>query len=140
GASVRNTIYDDNTPGTAAADSTNQPTNTFLPGVFVQDEWSLAPKHKLLGGYRYDYDKNHGNIHSPRLAYKWSPNYDNTFRASFGTGYRVVNLFTEDHAALSGSRDVVITEELKPERSYNTNLNYVYKINTHNFLMNIDVT
>lgn len=143
GGSVRNTIYDDNTPGTASADTSNpqnKPVNTLLPGIFVQDEWVLAKEHKLLLGYRYDYDRNHGNIHSPRLAYKWSPDNNKIFRASFGTGYRVVNLFTEDHAALSGAREVVITEALKPERSYNGNLNYVYKINADAFYVNVDVT
>jgi len=36
----------------------------------------------------------------------------------------VVNLFTEDHAALTGAREVVIASALKPERSWNGNLNY----------------
>jgi outer membrane receptor for ferrienterochelin and colicins len=43
-----------------------------------------------------------------------------------------VNLFTEEHAALTGSRDVIVPEELKPERSYNANLNYLKKIYTNN--------
>jgi outer membrane receptor for ferrienterochelin and colicins len=40
----------------------------------------------------------------------------------------VVNLFTEDHAALTGARKVVLAEALKPERTYNINLNYLKKI------------
>jgi outer membrane receptor for ferrienterochelin and colicins len=35
----------------------------------------------------------------------------------------VANVFTEDHAALTGSRSVVFQEKLKPERSWNVNLN-----------------
>lgn len=141
GASFRYTLYDDNTPGTASADLTrNQPMETPLPGVFVQDEWSFSLAHKLLAGYRYDHDKYHGNIHSPRVAYKWSPNRNHTLRASFGTGYRVVNLFTEDHAALTGAREVVIVSALKPEQSYNGNLNYVLQIPHDDFYVNFDVT
>lgn len=141
GASFRYTYYDDNTPGTLSADSkTNQPAHTPLPGIFVQDEWTINPRHKLLAGYRYDYDKHHGNIHSPRLAYKWSPDEVNTLRASAGTGYRVVNLFTEDHAALTGARQVVITEALNPERSYNANLNYVLKTAINKTGIGIDIT
>jgi outer membrane receptor for ferrienterochelin and colicins len=34
---------------------------------------------------------------------------------SGGNGFRVVNLFTEDHAALTGAREVIIKNELKPE-------------------------
>lgn len=141
GASFRYTYYDDNTPGTLSTDGkTNQPAHTPLPGVFLQDEWSFHTKHKLLVGYRYDYDKHHGSIHSPRLAYKWSPDAVNTFRASAGTGYRVVNLFTEDHAALTGAREVVITEALNPERSYNANLNYVLKTAINKTGIGIDIT
>ncbi len=141
GASLRYTMYDDNTPGTLKADGiTNEPSVTILPGVFVQDEWTLSKKHKLLGGYRYDYDKNHGNVHSPRIAYKFAPNSNNTLRASFGTGFRVVNLFTEDHAALTGAREVIIAEALNPERSYNGNLNYVLKIPANDFYIGLDAT
>lgn len=131
GASFRYTVYDDNTPGTASASgSANKPARTPLPGAFVQDEWTLTPKHKLLLGYRFDWDANHGAVHSPRAAYKFSPNKNNTLRASVGTGFRVVNLFTEDHAALTGARQVVIAETLNPERSYSANLNYVLSVPT----------
>lgn len=141
GAAMRYTVYDDNTPATSNADGTeNKPQRTPLPGLFIQDEWTLNDKHKLLGGYRFDYDKNHGGVHSPRVAYKFSPNANNIIRASFGTGFRVVNLFTEDHAALTGARDVIITETLKPERSYNSNLNYVLKVPTDFAFMNFDIT
>ncbi|OIQ21314.1 MAG: TonB-dependent receptor [Flavobacterium sp. MedPE-SWcel] len=141
GASMRYTKYDDNTPATATADGTgNRPAETPLPGIFIQDEWTLNEKHKLLGGYRFDHDENHGAVHSPRVAYKFSPNRNNTLRASFGTGFRVVNLFTEDHAALTGSREVVIEEALNPERSYNANLNYVLKVPTDSFFLGFDIT
>ncbi|WP_028297168.1 TonB-dependent receptor [Olivibacter sitiensis] len=141
GVAMRYTTYDDNTPATASADgSKNEVAKTPLPGIFVQDEWTLNDKNTVLLGYRYDHDKNHGNVHSPRFAYKFSPNNNNTLRASFGTGFRVVNLFTEDHAALTGSREVVIAEELNPERSYNGNLNYVLKIPTESFFLGFDIT
>ena len=141
GATYRYTHYDDNTPATASADgSKNIPATTPLPGIFIQDEWKFTDKQTLLAGYRFDYDRYHGSIHSPRLAYKYSPSPTHTLRASFGTGFRVVNLFTEDHAALTGAREVVIAEELKPERSYNGNLNYVVKVPSAAGLLNIDMT
>ena len=127
GGTMRYTYYDDNTPGTLSFDGNiNAPMKKTLPGVFIQDEISFDLKHKLLLGYRFDYDQTHKGIHSPRVAYKFSPNKTHTLRGSFGTGFRVVNLFTEDHAALTGSRDVVIKNNLNPEKSYNANLNYVY--------------
>jgi outer membrane receptor for ferrienterochelin and colicins len=135
GTALRYTYYDDNTPGTATADTVNQknqPQKTFLPGIFVQNEISISELHKLLLGFRYDYNSYHGNIYTPRLAYKWTVNEKNIIRLNAGTGFRVVNLFTEEHAALTGARIVEIKNELKPERSYNANLNYIKKIYAKN--------
>ncbi|MEM7298677.1 MAG: TonB-dependent receptor, partial [Bacteroidota bacterium] len=130
GAATRYTYYDDNTPATADATNIllNNPDEIWLPGVFVQDEISMNEAHKVLLGFRYDYNDNHGNIYTPRLAYKWSLNKKNIFRLNAGTGFRVVNLFTEDHAALTGAREVIIAEELAPETSYNVNMNYINKM------------
>lgn len=127
GAAYRYQYYDDNTPATIT-NGQNDPEETNTPGLFLQDEITLAPKHKLLLGARLDYHNLHGTIFTPRLAYKWSINDKNVFRLNAGTGFRVVNLFTEDHAALTGSREVIIEEDLDPEESYNVNLNYIKKI------------
>ncbi|MDQ4139057.1 MAG: TonB-dependent receptor, partial [Bacteroidota bacterium] len=131
GLALRYTFYDDNTPATATADSLNpqnHPDKIWLPGVFVQDEITLAERHKVLLGFRYDYNSVHGNIFTPRLAYKWSLNDNNILRFNAGTGFRVVNLFTEEHAALTGARSIEVKNELKPEKSYNANLNYIKKL------------
>ncbi len=128
GAALRYTSYDDNTPATALLNGVNNADRVWLPGVFVQDEIALSEKHKVLLGMRYDYNSVHGNILTPRIAYKWILNENNILRFNAGTGFRVVSLFTEEHAALTGSREVIVTEELKPERSYNANLNFIKKI------------
>lgn len=135
GTALRFTFYDDNTPATATADTINpqsQPQKTWLPGIFAQDEITITEKHKLLLGFRYDYNSYHGNIYTPRFAYKWAVNDKNILRLNAGTGFRVVNLFTEDHAALTGARIVEIKNELYPEQSYNVNLNYIKKIYAKN--------
>jgi outer membrane receptor for ferrienterochelin and colicins len=126
GSALRYNYYDDNTPATLEAD------NIWIPSLFAQDEYSFAPKHSFLAGLRYDYDQRHGNILTPRAAYKWKISDNDIFRVNAGTGFRVVNLFTEDHAALTGSREVIIAEELKPERSVNVNINYLKKIYSDN--------
>lgn len=128
GTAIRYTMYDDNTPATALLNGMNKADRVWLPGAFVQDEVSLSDRHKLLLGMRYDYNSVHGSILTPRLAYKWVINENNIVRFNTGTGFRVVSLFTEEHAALTGSRQVVVTEALKPERSINANLNYIRKI------------
>ncbi|MCX2678877.1 TonB-dependent receptor [Galbibacter sp. EGI 63066] len=131
GAALRYNFYDDNTTATAS-DGENKPDEAAIPGIFVQDEIKFSKKQTLLAGLRYDYDKRHGSILTPRLAYKWSVTDNDILRLNAGTGFRVVNLFTEDHAALTGARDVIIEEELDPEQSYNVNINYLKKIYTGN--------
>lgn len=131
GAALRYSFYDDNTPATTGMNQAIEK-NTWLPGLFVQDEITLSREHKLLFGFRYDYNSVHGNIFTPRMAYKWSPNENNILRLNAGTGFRVVNIFTEDHAALTGARIVEIPNKLRPEKTYNVNLNYLKKIYTGN--------
>jgi outer membrane receptor for ferrienterochelin and colicins len=137
GTSFRYTYYDDNTPATQSFDTINAPVNEpsmiTLPGVFVQDEVSFNKQNKLLAGLRYDYNNVHGNVFTPRLNYKWnSKNKRNIVRLGTGTGYRVANVFTEDHAALTGAREVEFQSELNPETSWNANINFVKKIFTNN--------
>jgi outer membrane receptor for ferrienterochelin and colicins len=126
GAAIRHQYYNDNTTATITAEKTN------IYSTFVQDEIKLAEKQHLLLGARYDYNNNHGHIFTPRIAYKWNPTQNDVFRINAGTGFRIVNLFTEEHAALTGSREVVITENLEPEKSYNINLNYLKKFRFDN--------
>lgn len=130
GAAYRYTFYDDNTTATADLETNeNMPSKIHLPGIFLQDEIKFSPTQSLLLGARYDYNSIHGSIFSPRVNYKLSSIDKSTvFRLSAGNGFRVANVFTEDHAALTGAREVIFTEELKPEKSWNLNANLVKKI------------
>jgi len=95
----------------------------FIPALFIQDEITFNRKWTSLLGLRTDYHDEHGFIFSPRLNLKFKPKTYTTFRLNAGTGFRLVNLYTEDHAFLTGSREVLVVEDLKPEESYNINLN-----------------
>ena len=134
GATMRYQVYNDNTVATEVLNPDSTITDVtdkqFIPGVFVQDEFSISPRWTILGGMRFDYYSSHGLILSPRLSTKGKVGEWTTLRANFGTGFRVVNLFTEDHAFITGQRQVEILEELNPERSYNgtLSLNYVYSL------------
>ncbi|WP_396602743.1 TonB-dependent receptor domain-containing protein [Algibacter sp. R77976] len=124
GLATRYNFYNDNTTATV------NPDEITIPSVFIQDEIKLSEKNHLLLGARYDYDDRHGSIFTPRIAYRFKPTENDIIRLNAGTGFRVVNLFTEEHAALTGSRDVIIEGELSPEQSYNVNLNYLKKFYT----------
>ena len=142
GLAYRYTYYDDNT--FATLDETgnfNQPSKIHLPGIFTQDEISISDRNKLLLGLRWDYNSVHGSILSPRINYKWnSRDKSNIFRISVGNGFRVANVFTEDHAALTGAREVEFQGDLDPETSWNVNINYVKKINTENTFITLDAS
>jgi outer membrane receptor for ferrienterochelin and colicins len=122
GLAGRYNFYNDNTPATA------KPDKVLIPSVFAQDEITLSEKQRLLLGARYDYDSRHGSIFTPRIAYRFKPTDDDIIRLNVGTGFRVVNLFTEEHAALTGARDVIVEGQLDPEQSYNITLNYLKKL------------
>lgn len=145
GLAYRYTFYDDNSPATETRKNgfrQNLPSQSSLPGIFIQDEIQIHSQHKLLAGLRLDYNSIHGPIVSPRLNYKWnSKNESDILRFSFGNGYRVANIFTEDHASLTGAREVVFTESLHPERSWNANFNWVKSFHTNShFLSQLDAS
>lgn len=110
GAGARYLRYDDQTPATL------DPDVRVVPGVFAQLERRTGAV-TWLGGLRADRHGAHGLILSPRANLKLDLGPASALRANLATGFRVVNLFTEDHAALTGARTVVIAETLEPERS-----------------------
>ena len=127
GMSNRYQFYDDNTVATAESfeeELQNQPDQQYIPGVFVQDQWAIRSNIDVLMGLRLDHYSAHGLIPAPRLNIKYKPDTWSTFRLNLGTGFRIVNLFTEDHAFVTGQRSVEIAERLLPERSYNASLNF----------------
>ena len=139
GLAIRHTFYDDNSTATIDTLSrTNRPDRYSIPGIFIQDEWKLATRHLLLLGLRYDHHPVHRSIFTPRLAWKWSLQEGQALRLNAGTGFRVVSLFTEEHAALTGARAVKILETLQPERSYNINLNYTLNQRWKTSLLTVD--
>lgn len=139
GIPFRYNWYDDESPATRTTAGVNQPSVTKNIGLFIQDEWKLGTSVTLLGGLRYEYNNLQGNVFAPRISAKFRAAENHTLRLTAGNGFRLVNLFTEDHAALTGARTVVLKSELKPERSWNANLNWASHYHVANGLMTIDV-
>lgn len=140
GLTLRYQSYDDNTIATEN-NGINSPDKQFIPGLFAQNEWEINEQFTALGGARLDHYEDHGLILAPRLNLKYKPGQWTTLRSNFGTGFRIVNLFTEDHAFVTGQREVTIEEELQPEESYNgsLNLNHIYTIGASQGMVDVDV-
>ena len=131
GLSIKNNLYDDNTIATEKVingDILNNASNQFIPGLLVQDQFKSSDKISLVGGLRLDHFKDHGLIFAPSFHIKYNPGQWLAFRLNVGTGFRLVNLFAEDHAFVTGQREVKIVEELQPEKSKSLilNTNYIY--------------
>lgn len=141
GAAFRYNYYDDNSTATVdTLTGVNKPDRYSIPGLFVQDEWKLDGGHVVLLGLRYDHHPVHKGIITPRVAWKWGLAGNQVLRLNAGTGFRVVSLFTEDHAALTGARAVEVKESLRPEKSYNANLNYSIYRKWKGFSLNVDAS
>lgn len=130
GLALRATYYNDNSP------ATDDPSLywTLLPGVFSQVQHHISPQWQQLIGLRADYAEHHGPILTPRynLLFR-TPNKGVEFRLGGGRGFRIANVYTEDHAALSGSRTVVFEEALNPETSWNTHTNVTLRYRRRRF-------
>jgi outer membrane receptor for ferrienterochelin and colicins len=122
GSSFNFQHYDDNTVLTRNTVDTSKtiPLKIVSPGVFVQQQISWSKSWKSLLAWRTDFQQAHGFIHSPRLSIQYKRNEQTQYRLGLGRGFRVVNVFTEDHAALSGDRKIKIAESLNPESSINS--------------------
>ncbi|MFM9984585.1 MAG: TonB-dependent receptor domain-containing protein [Flavobacteriales bacterium] len=112
GLSQRLEHYRDNTP---VGDDRIE----YVPGIFVLDniEWSEA--WGMMLGMRMDHHSNHGLVWAPQVNLKWRLSAKWEARINTGRGFRTVNVFTEDHAALTGAREVRIESALQPESSWN---------------------
>jgi len=96
----------------------------FIPGLYAQSEYGQNRPLGVLSGLRIDHYDDHGLIYSPRLSLRLRPATGSTIRVNTGTGFRVVNLFTEEHEVITGVREIVLEGDLKPERSRNISVNF----------------
>jgi outer membrane receptor for ferrienterochelin and colicins len=141
GIAYKNIRYNDNLISQTLPDSIlNNPSGT-VPGLFIQYERKQNERHRFLLGMRFDYYRLHGPIFTPRIAYKYNFNPSTIFRLNAGTGFRVVNLMTEEHALMTGARTIQINNQLKPEQSVNStaSLSKSFRLSEYN-LMNIETS
>lgn len=114
----------------------NPYSNTFL-GVFIQDDWKLAPKLTAQTGLRFDHINNYGPVLLPRLSLLYKFNHWFTSRLGGGMGYKVPTVFTNDvderelqnHNLVAG----ILTEK---SLGANWDINYKQKINGWNITIN----
>ncbi len=95
-----------------------------VTSLFAQNEIKSLYPINLLFGMRIDFHQNHNKIFSPRFNIKYDFKNNSSIRINSGSGFRIVNIFSEEHALLSGSKSVEISDDIDPEKSINMNINY----------------
>lgn len=103
-------------------------TQLRVPGVFAENSFRWKDdKILLIAGARLDHHQDWGAYFTPRTMLKWAVTPSHTFRASAGSGWRQVNLFSEQMALLVSSRNILFAERLKPEEAFNWGLSHTWR-------------
>ena len=103
----------------------------IIPGCFIENTLRLAENRiTWITGLRVDNHQEFGTRITPRSLIKYDFSANTTVRASIGSGWRVVNFFSENIALLASSRNLLFTEPLAPEQAVNMGLNLTHKYAT----------
>lgn len=99
----------------------------IVPGAYA--EYTLNVKEKFGGvlGNRIDYHNTWGFIYTPRLHMKYNFTDEIILRVSGGRSFRTANVFADNIAIMATSRNLIITEKLRPERAWNYGANFTAK-------------
>ncbi|MDW5288258.1 TonB-dependent receptor plug domain-containing protein [Formosa sp. PL04] len=105
--------------------------NENVVGVFAENTMTLFDgKLNWILGLRVDNHNVFGTKVTPRTLLKYDITPKTIIRANIGTGWRTVNLFSENIGLLVSSRDIIFKEELLPEQALNTGINFTQKFDT----------
>ena len=111
-----------------------------IPGLFVENTFNWKERDLVLvTGVRGDVHNTFGLNITPRALLKYNVTKTTTARISAGTGWRTINLFTENTNLLASSRDVIISPDLEPERAINYGANLTQKFGSENIEVQVSV-
>lgn len=95
-----------------------------VPGIYAEYTYNRNDKFGLVAGSRVDHHNEWGLFYTPRLHLKYNFTPDVILRASGGRSFRTANVFSDNIAIMATSRDLVIAENLEPERAWNFGGNF----------------
>jgi outer membrane receptor for ferrienterochelin and colicin len=104
-----------------------------IAGAFAENTLKLFDdKLTWIAGVRVDHHNEFGTRITPRTLLKYDLAPKTIVRGNIGTGWRTVNLFSENIGLLVSSRDIIFTEALEPEEALNMGINVTQKFETKN--------
>lgn len=95
-------------------------------GIFLQDDWKIAPQFIVQSGLRFDRHDIYGNFILPRLSMLYRINTHFSTRMGVGLGYKIPSIFNGE----VDERDypgLLPISNVKAERSYGANWDVNYK-------------
>lgn len=98
-----------------------------VPGVFFEYTYNHTDKLSLVTGLREDYHSKYNWIFTPRFHGKYNFTDNLLVRASAGRSFRVPYLYADNISSFASSRELLITEDIKPEKAWNYGLNFTWK-------------
>jgi outer membrane receptor for ferrienterochelin and colicins len=107
--------------------------------VFVQSNWEVLPKVRLLSGVRMDAHNLIDNlVFSPRASLLYKPLTNMQLRVNYGAGFRAPQAFDADlHIAFAGGgiSRVRLSPDLAPERSQSLSSSISYDKSNEDFII-----
>jgi outer membrane receptor for ferrienterochelin and colicins len=104
-----------------------------IPGIYAENTLEFDEKLTIMTGLRADHHNQFGTTLTPRSTIRWEFVPNHIVRASAGTGWRTVNVFSENLNLMASSRNVVFASTPTPERAFNTGINYTHNFSFNNF-------
>jgi len=91
-----------------------------IAGVFSEASLDFKSlKSSVVAGLRFDYHNKYNIITTPRVMLRYQLSKQTTVRATAGTGFRTINLFSENANLLASGRNILVPQELNPEKMIN---------------------
>lgn len=91
-----------------------------VPGIYTESSFEFKELNlSLIGGLRVDYHNDYGTITTPRFLARYQLTKNTVVRASFGTGFRTVNPFSEYPSFLASGKNIKGLRDVKPEKTFN---------------------
>jgi len=98
----------------------NYEKNESVPGIYTEGTFEIEDLNlSFIGGVRVDFHNEHGTIPTERILAKYQISQNTILRASFGTGFRTVNAFSEYPSFLGSGKDIRGVRNIKPEKTIN---------------------
>jgi len=104
-------------------------------GAFFEYAYDNLEKLNVTAGIRVDQHNRLGFFATPRVHARYTPWENSAFRASFGRGKRIANIFAENQNIFSTSRSINIQNDggniygLNPEIAWNYGVSYLQGFN-----------